>query len=181
VFDNKGPSKRHPGPRIALAPPRLHRSRRRFWVSRRRAATRPVVPQHWAWRTQEKTQDEGCGAARPLGQCRGERALQCTAIRSESSLNASSVGSQVEGRIVSAIGPGLLVLVGVHEADTDSDADYMYNTLLLSFASHFLQLLVYTASHRLNYCLFTYDYIFIAHKNLQWGCVHRISVSSVLC
>jgi D-tyrosyl-tRNA(Tyr) deacylase len=28
--------------------------------------------------------------------------------------------------VVSAIGPGLLVLVGVHETDTDSDADYMY-------------------------------------------------------
>ncbi len=27
--------------------------------------------------------------------------------------------------MVSAIGPGLLVLVGVHEADTDADADYM--------------------------------------------------------
>jgi D-Tyr-tRNAtyr deacylase len=35
-------------------------------------------------------------------------------------------GSQVEGRVVSAIGPGVLVLVGVHETDTDSDADYMY-------------------------------------------------------
>jgi len=80
--------------------------------------------------TQENTQDEGCGAARPLGECRGERPLRCTAIRSESSLNASSVGSpQVEGRIVSAIGAGLLVLVGVHEADADSDADYMYTIL----------------------------------------------------
>jgi len=33
---------------------------------------------------------------------------------------------QVDGRIVSEIGPGLLVLVGVHESDSDSDADYMY-------------------------------------------------------
>lgn len=32
----------------------------------------------------------------------------------------------MEGRIVSAIGPGLLVLVGLHESDGDSDADYMY-------------------------------------------------------
>lgn len=32
---------------------------------------------------------------------------------------------QVEGRTVSAIGPGLLVLVGLHESDVDSDADYM--------------------------------------------------------
>lgn len=28
-------------------------------------------------------------------------------------------------RVVSEIGPGLLVLVGIHESDTDSDADYM--------------------------------------------------------
>lgn len=33
---------------------------------------------------------------------------------------------QVEGRIVSEIGPGLLVLVGLHESDSDSDADYMF-------------------------------------------------------
>lgn len=32
---------------------------------------------------------------------------------------------QVEGYMVSAIGPGLLVLVGLHESDVDSDADYM--------------------------------------------------------
>lgn len=32
---------------------------------------------------------------------------------------------QVDGRIVSEIGPGLLVLVGLHESDTDADADYM--------------------------------------------------------
>lgn len=32
---------------------------------------------------------------------------------------------QVEGCMVSAIGPGLLVLVGLHESDVDSDADYM--------------------------------------------------------
>ena len=33
---------------------------------------------------------------------------------------------QVEGRIVSEIGPGLLVLVGLHESDSNSDADYMF-------------------------------------------------------
>nr|CAB3475594.1 unnamed protein product [Digitaria exilis] len=42
-----------------------------------------------------------------------------------------SASVEVEGRVVSAIGPGLLVLVGVHEADADSDADFMYR--LLSF------------------------------------------------
>jgi hypothetical protein len=40
---------------------------------------------------------------------------------------------QVEGRIVSEIGPGLLVLVGLHESDSDSDADYMYSILFLFF------------------------------------------------
>lgn len=33
---------------------------------------------------------------------------------------------QVEGRTVSAIGPGLLVLVGLHETDVEADAEYMY-------------------------------------------------------
>ncbi|KAK8940086.1 hypothetical protein KSP40_PGU022599 [Platanthera guangdongensis] len=32
---------------------------------------------------------------------------------------------QVEGRLVSEIGPGLLVLVGIHESDVEADADYM--------------------------------------------------------
>lgn len=31
----------------------------------------------------------------------------------------------MDGRIVSDIGPGLLVLIGIHESDTDADADYM--------------------------------------------------------
>ncbi|KAE9445470.1 hypothetical protein C3L33_22631, partial [Rhododendron williamsianum] len=37
---------------------------------------------------------------------------------------------QVEGRIVSAIGAGLLVLVGLHESDVDSDADYICRKVL---------------------------------------------------
>ncbi|XP_066313724.1 uncharacterized protein [Miscanthus floridulus] len=41
-----------------------------------------------------------------------------------------SASVEVEGRIVSAIGPGLLVLVGLHEADTDSDADYICRKVL---------------------------------------------------
>ncbi|KAL5220858.1 hypothetical protein ABZP36_025571 [Zizania latifolia] len=41
-----------------------------------------------------------------------------------------SASVEVEGRVVSAIGPGLLVLVGVHEADTDSDADYICRKVL---------------------------------------------------
>uniref|UniRef100_A0A0D9Y5X8 D-aminoacyl-tRNA deacylase n=1 Tax=Oryza glumipatula TaxID=40148 RepID=A0A0D9Y5X8_9ORYZ len=41
-----------------------------------------------------------------------------------------SASVEVEGRVVSAIGPGLLVLVGVHEADTDADADYICRKVL---------------------------------------------------
>lgn len=41
----------------------------------------------------------------------------------------SSASVEVEGRIVSEIGPGLLVLVGIHDSDSDSDADYMYFSL----------------------------------------------------
>ncbi|CAO2161760.1 unnamed protein product [Urochloa humidicola] len=41
-----------------------------------------------------------------------------------------SASVEVEGRVVSAIGPGLLVLVGVHEADTESDADYICRKIL---------------------------------------------------
>lgn len=91
----------------------------------------------------KKIEDEGRGAARPLGQRRGERPLPLTArrnllgilVETSPDLNCFSLlgGSQVEGREVSAIGPGLLVLVGVHEADTDSDADFMY--ILLSLFS----------------------------------------------
>lgn len=33
---------------------------------------------------------------------------------------------QVDGRLVSKIGPGLLVLVGLHETDGESDAEYVY-------------------------------------------------------
>ncbi|KAJ4818236.1 D-tyrosyl-tRNA(Tyr) deacylase [Rhynchospora pubera] len=41
-----------------------------------------------------------------------------------------SASVEVEGRIVSQIGPGLLVLVGIHEADADSDADYICRKVL---------------------------------------------------
>ncbi|XP_019246131.1 PREDICTED: D-tyrosyl-tRNA(Tyr) deacylase [Nicotiana attenuata] len=41
-----------------------------------------------------------------------------------------SASVEVEGRIVSAIGPGLLVLVGLHESDVDSDADYICRKVL---------------------------------------------------
>lgn len=37
----------------------------------------------------------------------------------------SSASVKVGGRVVGAIGPGLLVLLGVSTADTESDADYL--------------------------------------------------------
>ncbi|XP_062161744.1 uncharacterized protein LOC133868763 [Alnus glutinosa] len=42
----------------------------------------------------------------------------------------ASASVEVDGRIVSEIGPGLLVLVGVHESDSDSDADYICRKVL---------------------------------------------------
>ncbi|CAE6189105.1 unnamed protein product [Arabidopsis arenosa] len=42
----------------------------------------------------------------------------------------SSSSVTVDGRIVSEIGPGLLVLIGIHETDTDSDADYICRKVL---------------------------------------------------
>ncbi|KAL1224806.1 hypothetical protein V5N11_027964 [Cardamine amara subsp. amara] len=42
----------------------------------------------------------------------------------------SSSSVTVDGRIVSEIGPGLLVLIGIHESDTDSDADYICRKVL---------------------------------------------------
>ncbi|CAL9108723.1 unnamed protein product [Musa acuminata var. zebrina] len=41
-----------------------------------------------------------------------------------------SASVEVAGRVVSEIGPGLLVLVGVHESDTDADADYICRKVL---------------------------------------------------
>jgi D-Tyr-tRNAtyr deacylase len=54
------------------------------------------------------------------------RHIYCILHETTGGADWSLRGSQVEGRVVSAIGPGVLVLVGVHESDTDSDADYMY-------------------------------------------------------
>ncbi|RDY01692.1 D-aminoacyl-tRNA deacylase [Mucuna pruriens] len=42
----------------------------------------------------------------------------------------ASASVEVEGRIVSEIGPGLLVLVGVHDSDSDADADYICRKVL---------------------------------------------------
>ncbi|KAL3820394.1 hypothetical protein ACJIZ3_006299 [Penstemon smallii] len=42
----------------------------------------------------------------------------------------ASATVEVEGRMVSAIGPGLLVLVGLHETDVESDAEYICRKVL---------------------------------------------------
>ncbi|XP_019425615.1 PREDICTED: D-tyrosyl-tRNA(Tyr) deacylase isoform X3 [Lupinus angustifolius] len=42
----------------------------------------------------------------------------------------ASASVEVDGRIVSEIGPGLLVLVGIHHSDSDSDADYICRKVL---------------------------------------------------
>lgn len=42
----------------------------------------------------------------------------------------SSARVEVAGRVTGAIGPGLLVLLGVHQADTDADARWIAHKLL---------------------------------------------------
>ncbi|XP_022994489.1 D-aminoacyl-tRNA deacylase isoform X2 [Cucurbita maxima] len=42
----------------------------------------------------------------------------------------ASASVEVDGRTVSEIGPGLLVLIGVHDSDTDSDAEYICRKVL---------------------------------------------------
>ncbi|CAK9327483.1 unnamed protein product [Citrullus colocynthis] len=42
----------------------------------------------------------------------------------------ASASVQVDGRTVSEIGPGLLVLVGLHDSDSDADADYICRKVL---------------------------------------------------
>ncbi|KAL2484276.1 D-Tyr-tRNA(Tyr) deacylase family protein [Forsythia ovata] len=42
----------------------------------------------------------------------------------------ASASVEVEGRTVSVIGPGLLVLVGLHESDVESDAEYICRKVL---------------------------------------------------
>ncbi|KAJ4830678.1 hypothetical protein Tsubulata_027989 [Turnera subulata] len=55
--------------------------------------------------------------------------LQIRAMRAVvQRVTSSSV--EVEGRVVSEIGPGLLVLVGLHESDTEADADYICRKVL---------------------------------------------------
>ncbi|XP_020689059.1 D-aminoacyl-tRNA deacylase isoform X1 [Dendrobium catenatum] len=41
-----------------------------------------------------------------------------------------SASVEVEGRLVSEIGPGLLVFIGIHESDVEADADYICRKVL---------------------------------------------------
>ncbi|OWM91158.1 hypothetical protein CDL15_Pgr000101 [Punica granatum] len=59
----------------------------------------------------------------------GRRGTQIRAMRAVVQ-RVASASVEVEGRIVSEIGPGLLVLVGLHESDTDSDAEYICRKVL---------------------------------------------------
>ncbi|GAB2231356.1 hypothetical protein Droror1_Dr00010362 [Drosera rotundifolia] len=68
--------------------------------------------------------DGGTLVAHPRKRSRPIRAMRAVVQR----VAAASV--EVEGKIVSEIGPGLLVLVGIHESDTDSDADYICRKVL---------------------------------------------------
>ncbi|XVF25711.1 hypothetical protein REPUB_Repub13aG0237100 [Reevesia pubescens] len=57
------------------------------------------------------------------------RNLQIRAMRAVVQ-RVASASVEVDGRIVSEIGPGLLVLVGLHDSDTESDADYICRKVL---------------------------------------------------
>lgn len=62
----------------------------------------------------------------------------------------ASASVEVEGRIVSEIGPGLLVLVGIHDSDSDADADYMsslFFSLLNRFSKFQITEFVYSFIH----------------------------------
>ncbi|TYG48668.1 hypothetical protein ES288_D10G033800v1 [Gossypium darwinii] len=57
------------------------------------------------------------------------RNLQIRAMRAVVQ-RVASASVEVDGRIVSEIGPSLLVLVGIHDSDTESDADYICRKVL---------------------------------------------------
>ncbi|KAI5446221.1 uncharacterized protein LOC127138014 isoform X1 [Lathyrus oleraceus] len=57
------------------------------------------------------------------------KALRVRAMRAVVQ-RVDSASVEVEGRTVSEIGPGLLVLVGIHDSDSDADADYICRKVL---------------------------------------------------
>ena len=42
----------------------------------------------------------------------------------------SSAGVSVDGKVVSSIGNGLMVLIGIHQNDTNEDADFIVRKIL---------------------------------------------------
>ncbi|KAI3410583.1 D-aminoacyl-tRNA deacylase, partial [Psidium guajava] len=70
-----------------------------------------------------------CFTRPPRSATTKRRRLQVRAMRAVVQ-RVASASVEVEGRTVSEIGPGLLVLVGLHESDVDSDADYICRKVL---------------------------------------------------
>ncbi|CAN0853234.1 Peroxidase 19 [Linum grandiflorum] len=69
---------------------------------------------------------------RPAGDCHrfpASRRFQVRAMRAVVQ-RVESAGVEVDGALVSEIGPGLVVLVGIHESDTEADADYICRKVL---------------------------------------------------
>ncbi|XP_024024763.1 D-aminoacyl-tRNA deacylase [Morus notabilis] len=62
----------------------------------------------------------------------GNRRTQSQPIRAMRAVvqRVASASVEVEGRTVSEIGPGLLVLVGIHDSDSDSDAEFICRKVL---------------------------------------------------
>ncbi|XP_058723403.1 uncharacterized protein LOC131595138 isoform X1 [Vicia villosa] len=65
----------------------------------------------------------------PNNKRRTSKSLRLRAMRAVVQ-RVASASVEVEGRIVSEIGPGLLVLVGIHDSDSDADADYICRKVL---------------------------------------------------
>ncbi|XP_057764336.1 uncharacterized protein LOC130985393 isoform X2 [Salvia miltiorrhiza] len=61
--------------------------------------------------------------------CSGRRKQTIKSMRAVVQ-RVASASVEVEGRLISSIGPGLLVLVGLHETDVDSDAEYICRKVL---------------------------------------------------
>ncbi|KAH6829129.1 deacylase family protein [Perilla frutescens var. hirtella] len=80
---------------------------------------RPIAPRHSAILRPKRT----------TRVCSGRRKQSIKAMRAVVQRVASAT-VEVEGRLVSAIGPGLLVLVGLHETDVDPDAEYICRKVL---------------------------------------------------
>ncbi|XP_021971544.2 D-aminoacyl-tRNA deacylase isoform X2 [Helianthus annuus] len=73
------------------------------------------------------TQHEGgCVKSSSSSSSSSERVLEMKVVVQR----VASASVEVEGRTVSAIGPGLLVLVGIHDLDSHSDADYICRKVL---------------------------------------------------